>query len=230
MNLKQLRNHLGTTLRLRPLPIRMAEGQVELPPLDDLWRLEDVLAKPSRVMLVNTHTGHVATLQYDNVREFRSPDFLLLRCQLTLTPLTVELEPLAPSDGIGKSRRLFQIEHPSSDISSDEWVSIHGSGAPIGWKILVITWLVDTRCWLQPGEVEADSHGDWVHPRCNLRSHGERYVYAAAVHPDALSRVRRLFEERVIATIPDLEGILSAQGITYALSRRKRLLRSFPAT
>jgi len=63
--------------------------------MDDLWRL-DVLANPHRVRLESIRTGHFVELQPDNVREYRTPHFLILRCQLTLTATRVLIEPWFP--------------------------------------------------------------------------------------------------------------------------------------
>ncbi len=41
----------------------------------------------------NIATGHDFTLGTDNIREYRTPDFLLLRCQLTLRGPAVLIEP-----------------------------------------------------------------------------------------------------------------------------------------
>ena len=226
MNLKQLTRQLGTNLRMRPLPMRLAEGDVELPPLDDFWRLEEVLYKPSRLKLLNIHPGHLVEIQSDNIKEYRSPDFLLLRCLLTLTPTEVRLEPLASGYPNLAPPPAFKIERPLGDQIAGEWIALHGTGAPVGWKVLIINWVLGSRCWVQPGEVEPDSHGDWVHPSCNLRAHRERYVYAIAVHPDDLDRFRRMFAERIFKTIPELEGLLRDATVKYVLSRRKRLLKS----
>lgn len=97
MNFAQAKNKVGDGMRLRPLPHRRWRDGTRLPPLDDTWRLEEVLAKPNRLLLVNTSTGHRVELQHDNLHEYRSPHFLMLRCQLTLTERTVEIEPLIQS-------------------------------------------------------------------------------------------------------------------------------------
>lgn len=66
-----------------------------LPRSDDQWRLDQLLEGPQRgVRLVNIHTGHVIKLQLDNIREYRSPDFLLLRCQLTVRVTGIKIEPI----------------------------------------------------------------------------------------------------------------------------------------
>ena len=43
--------------------------------------------------------NHFVELQPDNVREYRSPDYLLLRCQLIITDRTIEIEPIIGSRG-----------------------------------------------------------------------------------------------------------------------------------
>jgi hypothetical protein len=93
MNLAQLSKHVGKSFRLRPHPIRLV-GQTGIPaPSDDAWRLDAILDTPSRLSLTNLHTGHILELGTDNVREFRTPDFLLLRCRLTVQQGSVEIEP-----------------------------------------------------------------------------------------------------------------------------------------
>jgi len=83
MNLKQLANCIGTEYRLRPLPLFVDADGTELEQEDRFWLLEDIPEEPVRLRLVCRETDHVVELQPDNVREYRSPDFLLLRCQLT---------------------------------------------------------------------------------------------------------------------------------------------------
>lgn len=100
MNLKQLNKQLGTNLRLRPIPRRIDGTGVRLADSDDSWRLEKILDKPSSIQLLNIHTGHVLKLQPDNVKEYRSPDFLLLRCQLVIRPQAIEIEPVYDSNDV----------------------------------------------------------------------------------------------------------------------------------
>jgi hypothetical protein len=99
MNLKQLNKQVRTNLRLRPLPIRIGLAGALLPRSDDLWQLESILDQPSRIRLVNIHTHHFVELQPDNVREYRSPDYLLLRCQLIITDGNIDIEPVIGSRG-----------------------------------------------------------------------------------------------------------------------------------
>jgi hypothetical protein len=51
--------------------------------VDYYWVLEDVTAT-KEVTLVCPFSVHRVTLGADNVREYRSPNFLMLKCQLIL--------------------------------------------------------------------------------------------------------------------------------------------------
>jgi hypothetical protein len=93
MNSRELSKQVGRTFRLRPVPFQRGSDGARLPPSDDYWLLEAITGAPATLRLAN-HDGRVIELQSDNIQEFRSPEFLMLRCQLTLTPDRVELEPL----------------------------------------------------------------------------------------------------------------------------------------
>ena len=99
VNFKQLQKHIRRNYRLRPLPIRTGPDGVHLGASDDQWQLENVLENPSRIRLLNIHTHHAIELQGNNVREYRSPDFLMLRCQLLIGPCEIAIEPLVGSGG-----------------------------------------------------------------------------------------------------------------------------------
>jgi hypothetical protein len=94
MNAKELAKNIGLLFRLRPKPFRKDSEGESLVEVDDKWRLDGVLNKPTRVQLTNTRTGHKLELEADNIVERRSPDFLMLRCELTLGPDSVDLEPI----------------------------------------------------------------------------------------------------------------------------------------
>jgi hypothetical protein len=100
MNFRHLRKNLGQALLLRPIAQRLAGDGARLPPNDDYWRLDSILQGPDRIRLVHIVTGLSVELQPDNVQEYRSPEFLLLKCQLTSTPTTVLIEPLVPVRGL----------------------------------------------------------------------------------------------------------------------------------
>jgi len=98
VNLQALEKQLGQPLRLRPIPIRLDDNGTDLGRSDDPWRLDEILTKPNRVRISNLPTGHVLELQSDNVKQFQSPDFLLLRCQLTIVGRTISVEPIFKFD------------------------------------------------------------------------------------------------------------------------------------
>jgi hypothetical protein len=97
MNLQQMRKNLGRHLHLRPIPHRVSDAGKRLPDIDDAWRLDAIMGDPQRLRLVNTSTHHVVELQPDNVREYRSPHFLVLRCQLIISSRDIQIEPLVPA-------------------------------------------------------------------------------------------------------------------------------------
>ena len=99
VNFKQLQKYIGRTYRLRPLPIRRGPDGIHLGASDDEWKLRNVLENPSRIELSDIRTHHIIELQGDNVREYRSPYFLMLRCQLLIDPSGIAIEPLVGSAG-----------------------------------------------------------------------------------------------------------------------------------
>ena len=100
MNADQLSKNIGQLFRLRPMPVRLEVNGSRLPPRDDQWKLVDVREKPAGIQIRNVSTGQKLDLESDNIRERRSPDFLLLRCQLTIRADGIDIEPVfgtAPS-------------------------------------------------------------------------------------------------------------------------------------
>jgi hypothetical protein len=106
MNTKQLKKDIGKSFHLLPRVrqvtrtrppgvVVLTSGeplyQTEIVETDYLWRLEEV--NDGSVTLYCSHTGHKIILGADNVREFRTPDFLMLRCQLTLAGDRIKIEP-----------------------------------------------------------------------------------------------------------------------------------------
>lgn len=108
MNLEQLKKkNLGSAVYLRPVPrFRTATPEV-LPPIDDQWTIYKV--EDGKVELHNPRTMHSVALGSDNIREWRSPHFLMLRCQLTLAEGQVLIEPLVGDGG--------PPPEPTTDIS-----------------------------------------------------------------------------------------------------------------
>ena len=94
MNTDQLAKMLGKTVKLRPIAVGERDGVLLRRPDDD-WEVHSVKKTPPKaVTLANIHTGQTITLQGDNVHDFRSPNFLLLDCQvITIWPRGWRLEP-----------------------------------------------------------------------------------------------------------------------------------------
>jgi len=101
MNRKELEKNIGQFFKLRPIPLRVEADGTQLPPLDYAWRLDEVQDKLARIRLRNISTHHTVELESDNVQERRSPNFLLLRCQLILRSTGIEIEPIAKGSPIG---------------------------------------------------------------------------------------------------------------------------------
>ena len=93
MNWDQLEKQVHTDVRLRPLPVRIGNDGRVLARRDDIWRVEAV-QKRRFVEIRNLSTGHSKKLNSDNIREFRTPNFLMLRCLLIIMGPRVDLEPL----------------------------------------------------------------------------------------------------------------------------------------
>lgn len=73
----------------------------QLPARDDQWRLDEVSERPARIRLHNISTGHFVELESDNVQERRSPDFLLLRCNVIISARGIAIEPISRGTPIG---------------------------------------------------------------------------------------------------------------------------------
>jgi len=105
MNTEQLQKNVGQLVRLRPNPIAVQGYLSEVSALssdgpklkkqvvdtDYDWRLESVTGEG--VTLFCLYIRHRITLKADNVREYRSPNFLMLRCRLLLEGDAVRIEP-----------------------------------------------------------------------------------------------------------------------------------------
>jgi len=107
VNTDQREKNVGQDFRLRPHPliveyvplitgVRSSSGdpvmERHLVPTDYLWHLTAVTS--GSASLHCHHTNHGITLGNDNVRDYRSPHFLMLKCQLTLDGDRVHIEPI----------------------------------------------------------------------------------------------------------------------------------------
>jgi len=91
MNVEYLKKDIGKHFRIRPLPERWDDtGQLDS--LDERWSLDDVTEQ--HIKITNLPTGHSKEIGADNVREYRGPDFLLLRCHLIIRKRALEIKPI----------------------------------------------------------------------------------------------------------------------------------------
>src|SRR2546425_12629305 len=92
MNKSQALGWIGKGFRLRPIPIQLTATGERLPQEDAQWLVRAVTDVAATIVKVDADVTW--ELGLDNVREFRTPDFLLLRCQLTLQGRDVSSEPI----------------------------------------------------------------------------------------------------------------------------------------
>jgi hypothetical protein len=105
VNADKLKKDVGRALRLRPHVQRVdrytsmvsslspINDQMALVDTDYDWYVDAVDEKASMVTLTCRDTGHRVKLGFDNIREYRTPDFLMLKCQLLLEGDQVRVEP-----------------------------------------------------------------------------------------------------------------------------------------
>jgi hypothetical protein len=86
----------GQLVRLRP-PVHRQDGDGSyLPWVDDLWRVDARFpVKGAVARLTNIRTMHLFDVFGDGVQEFRAPDVVFVRSQLTLKGNEVLREELA---------------------------------------------------------------------------------------------------------------------------------------
>lgn len=89
MNFKRLKDNIGNTLRLRP-PAIIQIGET-LVPQDISWKL--ISCENQVLKLEGLDPLRLLEIGSDNIHEFRTPDFLMLKCKITIKDKNVEIEP-----------------------------------------------------------------------------------------------------------------------------------------
>jgi hypothetical protein len=78
-----IRQKIGQSFRLRPLPSFYSKDGVRLPFRDDLWVLRHVSDEEAEFR--NRHTGVAFRIKLEDVEEIRIPDYLIINCDITVT-------------------------------------------------------------------------------------------------------------------------------------------------
>ncbi len=123
MNRKRLQRQVGETRRLRPVPRDTAGTEV-----DDLW--EVAATDHSGLHLRNQSTGHNLTLGYDHIHEYRTPDFLVLRSTVYLSPQGPRLEPIVAAPRVTLNVAMpLPAPTQNSDGTWTQEIHVHPSGS-----------------------------------------------------------------------------------------------------
>lgn len=90
MNRDQLDASVGKEFRLRPV-VSIGDESERPTPHDDRWRL--IRCSNSILELANVRTNQSLEIGIDHLHDFRTPDFLMLKCQVTMVGTNVQIEP-----------------------------------------------------------------------------------------------------------------------------------------
>jgi hypothetical protein len=102
----QLKNSEGTLVQLRPIACQLDDDGLELPGLDDDWRVESVSAQGVRIK--NICTDHIATLGLDHIHHYTSNPgrstggntcgFFTLNVQIYIRGKSIGITPTRPGE------------------------------------------------------------------------------------------------------------------------------------
>jgi hypothetical protein len=109
VNKEQLARQIGKQFRLRPPVSVLSPDGKSVQGADDAWTLLPLKGK--FIELKNPRTDHLLRLGFDNLREFRTPDFLLTKCNVTLAGNEVKIEPIVEKPQTATSQANVIIEH-----------------------------------------------------------------------------------------------------------------------
>lgn len=100
MNFEMIKKSIGTTVRLRPVPITRTRVQAG-EEFDADWKIQAVHERPFRaVQLYCADSMHVVRLGIDNVQDFRTSGHLMLKCQMIIKGNEAKCEPLPDTRSI----------------------------------------------------------------------------------------------------------------------------------
>jgi hypothetical protein len=120
MNRKQLQKQKGQARRLCPTPVDITGIK-----RDDLWEVTD--ADDNGLHLRNQRTHHNLNLGFDHIHEYRTPDFLVLRSTVTLTPHGPELSPIVVAPKTTLEMATLPVPTQNSDGTWTQEIHVHPS-------------------------------------------------------------------------------------------------------
>lgn len=118
----------------------------------------------------------------------------------------------------------FAVTHPEpAELGRGYW-DISGTGCDRGWQVLVIEWISDNGCYLNPLVISPNLDGDWsthgyrMRWRVFNRQSGKPVLGALSVKKGDVRQVQEFFEENEIKESSELEELLRKYNIQYKLS------------
>ena len=82
MNKRELREKIGTKVKLRPRPKQ--DDNKDVPDSRNTWTVISELEEGKGLLIENSITNHRFPLHYDSIRGWQNPDLLMLRSQIFL--------------------------------------------------------------------------------------------------------------------------------------------------
>lgn len=145
MNRDQLQKTVGKIVQLEPIACRLDEYGIELPLLNDDWRVREITAKG--IKIDNLRTGHTTTLAFDHIHHFTSnPErsrasdqeygFLSLHVQMYVRAREISFRPnLRPGERVDPPRveileKSVNIDYP---VTSGIQQKLEGFGYKLQW-------------------------------------------------------------------------------------------------
>lgn len=91
-NFSELTKHQDLIYEIRPVPLSKIDGKLT-PTLYNQWKIR--VSKARRVIEIrNIVTAHHIDIGGDHYYDFRTPNFLVLKCRLIMEGASLHLEPL----------------------------------------------------------------------------------------------------------------------------------------
>lgn len=103
MNLKELAKHEDRIYRIEPPPLSKVGAKLTLSRFNQ-WKIHVQKAR-GVIQIRNISTSHQLDLGLDHYYDFRTPNFLMLKCRLIMEGASLHIKPL-PDPRASASKRL----------------------------------------------------------------------------------------------------------------------------